>query len=176
MEPKECPKAPQLRQKGIQSEQSKTQSGAKPSEWSQKVNHRDQNGAQSELTENMKWLLEASVGFLWIRDSYFWALREQIPSTIASKIDAKINAGKVIEMNAKMHEKYAQIDGESVKIHWKYIEKSMFLHDLQNLVFCDTSAVKTWFCMYSNGEKSINNLKKRGNIYARNSCAQMMWK
>ena len=49
--------------------------------------------------------------------SYFGALREQILSTIASKVDANINAEKVMTINAKMYEKYAKINGESMKPH-----------------------------------------------------------
>ena len=58
-------------------------------------------------------------------------------------------------MNAKMYEKYVKIKGGSMKIHWKTREKSMILRDLQNLDFCDTSAVKTWFCMYLDDQKSM---------------------
>jgi len=35
--------------------------------------------------------------------SYVGALREQILSTIASTVDAKINAGKIIKIKAKMY-------------------------------------------------------------------------
>ena len=42
---------------------------------------------------------------------------------------------------------------------WKFIEKprekSMILRDLQTLDFCDTSAVKTWFGMYLDDQKSM---------------------
>ena len=44
--------------------------------------------------------------------SYFGALREQLLSTIASKVDAKISAKKVMKMNAKIYEKYVKIDGD----------------------------------------------------------------
>ena len=49
--------------------------------------------------------------------SYVGALREQILSTIASTVDAKINAEKIMKIKAKMYEKYAKIDSESVKNH-----------------------------------------------------------
>ena len=49
--------------------------------------------------------------------SCFGALREQIPSTIASKVDAKINARKVMKINANMYEKYVNINGESMTNH-----------------------------------------------------------
>ena len=49
--------------------------------------------------------------------SYVGALREQILSTIASKVDAKISAKKIMKMNAKINEKYAKINWESVKNH-----------------------------------------------------------
>ena len=75
--------------------------------------------------------------------SYFGALWEQIPSTIASEIDAKIIAEKVMEINAKLNERYAKIDGESVNNHGQTTNKLMILGDLQNLDFCDTSAVRT---------------------------------
>ena len=42
-----------------------------------------------------------------------------------------------------------------MKIHWKTREKSVILRDLQNLDFCDTSAVKTWFSMYLDDQKSM---------------------
>ena len=48
---------------------------------------------------------------------YFGARREQLLSTIASKVDAKISAKKVMKMNAKMYEKYVKINGGSMKIH-----------------------------------------------------------
>ena len=54
-----------------------------------------------------------------------------------------------------MYEKYAKIHLESVKNHWKTNEKAMLLRDLQNLDFCDTSAVKTWFGMYLDDQKSM---------------------
>ena len=49
--------------------------------------------------------------------SYFGARREQLLSTIASKVDAKINAEKVVRIQAKMFEKYAKINWKSMKIH-----------------------------------------------------------
>jgi len=49
--------------------------------------------------------------------SYFGARREQLLSTIASKVDAKISAKKVMKMNAKIYEKYVKINGGSMKIH-----------------------------------------------------------
>ena len=49
--------------------------------------------------------------------SYVGALREQILSTIASTVDAKINAEKIMKIKAKMYEKYAKINWESVKNH-----------------------------------------------------------
>ena len=58
-----------------------------------------------------------------------------------------------MKMNAKIYEKYVKINGGSMKIHWKTREKSMILRDLQNLDFCDTSAVKTWFGMYLDDQK-----------------------
>ena len=82
-------------------------------------------------------------GFAYRFFNYVGALREQLLSTIASKVDAKINAEKVVRIQAKMFEKYANIDWGSMKIHRKTREKSMILRDLQNLDFCDTSAVKT---------------------------------
>ena len=60
-----------------------------------------------------------------------------------------------MKIKAKMYEKYAKINWESMKIHWKTREKSMILRDLQNLDFCDTSAVKTWFGMYLDDQKSM---------------------
>ena len=60
-----------------------------------------------------------------------------------------------MKIKAKMYEKYAKINWESVKIHWKTREKTMLLRDLQNLDFCDTSAVKTWFSMYLDDKKSV---------------------
>ena len=59
---------------------------------------------------------------------------------------------KVMEINAQMYEKYVKID---VTIHLQIIETTVFLGDLQNLDFCDTSAVKTWFCMCSDGQQSM---------------------
>ena len=49
------------------------------------------------------------------------------------------------------------IDGESMTNHWETIEKSMICGDLQNLDLCDTSAVKTWICRYSDGQQSMKN-------------------
>ena len=60
-----------------------------------------------------------------------------------------------MKIKAKMYEKYAKIDSESVKNHWKTRETAMLLRDLQNLDFCDTSAVKTWFSMYLDDKKSV---------------------
>ena len=60
-----------------------------------------------------------------------------------------------MKMNAKMYEKYVKINGGSMTNHWKTREKSMILRDLQNLDFCDTSAVKTWFGMYLDDKKSM---------------------
>ena len=48
-----------------------------------------------------------------------------------------------------------EINGESMNNHWKTREKSMILRDLQNLDFCDTSGVKTWFGMYLDDKKSM---------------------
>ena len=56
-------------------------------------------------------------GFAYRFLNYFGALREQLLSTIASKVDAKINAEKVLRIQAKMYEKYAKINWESMKIH-----------------------------------------------------------
>ena len=60
-----------------------------------------------------------------------------------------------MKIKAKMYEKYAKINWEFMKLHWKTREKSMLLRDLQNLDFCDTSAVKTWFGMYLDDQKSM---------------------
>ena len=60
-----------------------------------------------------------------------------------------------MKIKAKMYEKYGKINWESVKHHWKTSEKTMLLRDLQNLDFCDTSAVKTWFSMYLDDKKSV---------------------
>ena len=60
-----------------------------------------------------------------------------------------------MKIKAKMYEKYAKINWESVKNHWKTREKAMLLRDLQNLDFCDTSGVKTWFSMYLDDKKSV---------------------
>ena len=94
-------------QKDIQSEQSRAQS--------------DPHGAKRSATATK---MEAKVG--QVLDlyglgidfgSYFGALWEQIPSTIASKIDAKINAEKVKETNAQMYERYVEFNGKSMSIH-----------------------------------------------------------
>ena len=47
--------------------------------------------------------------------SYFGARREQLLSTIASKVDAKISAKKVMKMNAKIYEKYVKIINSRLK-------------------------------------------------------------
>ena len=119
--------------------------------------------SQSEPTEAIKWQPAVQVlvcyGFGIYFRSYLGAFWEQIPSTIASKIDAKIIAENVMDINAKMNEKYAKIDGESMNNHWTTIETLMILGDLQNLDFCDTHVVKARFCMYSDGDKSMRHLQ-----------------
>ena len=93
--------------KNIQSEQSRAQSdphGAKRSATATKMEAK--NGQVLDL-----YGLGIDFG------SSFGALWEQIPSTIASKIDAKINAEKVMEMNAQMYEKYVKINGKSMTSH-----------------------------------------------------------
>ena len=95
MEPKVCPMASKLRQKGTQGGQSRAQSWSKPSKWSPKGSHGDQNGAQSEPREVIRCQLAAKYG------GFFWAFWVQIPSIIASKTDAKINAEKVVEISCE---------------------------------------------------------------------------
>ena len=56
-------------------------------------------------------------GFAYRFLNYVGALREQLLSTIASKVDAKISAKKVMKMNAKIYEKYVKINGGSMKVH-----------------------------------------------------------
>ena len=60
-----------------------------------------------------------------------------------------------MRIQAQMFETYAKINWKSMEIHWKTREKSVILRDLQNLDFCDTSAVKTWFGMYLDDQKSM---------------------
>ena len=79
---------------------------------------------------------------------------------------------KLWNLMQKGVKKYAKIDGNSLKIN----EKTRISDNLQNLDFCDTSAVKTWSCRYlevKNPWKLIKNLCK---IYARKSDAKMMQK
>ena len=56
-------------------------------------------------------------GFAYRFLNYVGALREQLLSTIASKVDAKISAEKVMKINAKMCEKYIKINWKSMEIH-----------------------------------------------------------
>ena len=56
-------------------------------------------------------------GFAYRFLNYVGALREQLLSTIASKVDAKINAEQITKMNAKMYEIYAKINGGSMNIN-----------------------------------------------------------
>ena len=56
-------------------------------------------------------------GFAYRFLDYFGALREQLLSTIASKVDAKINAEKVMRIQTKMFEQYAKINWKSMEIH-----------------------------------------------------------
>ena len=60
-----------------------------------------------------------------------------------------------MRIQAKMYEKYADINWESMKIHWKTRDKSVILRDEQNLDFCDKSIVKTWFSIYLDDQKSM---------------------
>ena len=53
--------------------------------------------------------------------SYFGALWEQKRLKLASKIDAKINAERIMKMNAKMHENILK----PMEKLWKFIENSM---------------------------------------------------
>ena len=91
--------------------------------------------SQSEPTETIKWQPAAQVlvcyGFGIDFGSYLGALWEQIPSTIASEIDAKIIAEKIMEINAKLHGKYAKFDGGSVNNHRQTTDELMILGDLQ---------------------------------------------
>ena len=91
-------------QKGNQSEQSGTQSdphGAKRSAMATKL--------EAKVSQVLD-LYGLGIDF----GSYFGALWKQIPSTIASKIDAKINAEKVMEINAQMYEEYVKFNGKSM--------------------------------------------------------------
>ena len=108
--------------------------------------------------------------------SYFWACWVQIPSIIASKTDAKINAEKVVEISCETVLKSMRNLLKFIEIPWKTMEKSMISNNLKNLDFCYTSAVKTWFCMYSDIKNRWKILKIQRKTHTPKGYVKMMQK
>ena len=106
--------------------------------------------------------------------SYFWACWVQIPWIIASKTDAKINAEKVAEISCETVLKSMRNLLKFIEIPWKTMEKSMIFNKLKNLDFCYTSAVKTWFCMYSDVKNLWKILKIQRTIHTPKGYVKMM--
>ena len=108
--------------------------------------------------------------------SYFWACWVQIPWIIASKTDAKINAEKVSEISCETVLKSMRNLLKFIEIPWKTMEKSMIFNNLKNLDFCYTSAVKTWFCMYSDVKNPWKISKIQRKIHTPKGYVKMMQK
>ena len=88
----------------------------------------------------------------------FWIMLELFGSSYCQQLRQKSMRKSMpnkSRIQAQMFETYAKINWKSMEIQWKTREKSVILRDLQNLDFCDMSAVKTWFSMYLDDKKSV---------------------